>query len=145
MIEDAQTDAVEIWIVSVTDLLDLWNPFQAWLDEPVTTAEINTAIQQNRLDCRPFETVTLQEEERRQYHVERIAWLVPHRDDNPITIDVGAPSLGYPPRRQPFDFIDGNHRLCAAAYRGDPVILVAYDGECSAMPDLFPQGIIYRH
>lgn len=136
----------EIWVVPVEDLLSYWNSFAAWFEDPVTHDEIREAIAQGRFDDRPYDTMPMVPDDPgfRTYHVERIAWLVVNRDDSPVCIDVGAPSLGWHPTHGEFDFIDGNHRVCAAAFRGDATILVSYGGECDAMPVLFPDGSIHH-
>lgn len=136
----------EIWIVPVEDLLSYWNSFAAWMEEPITHEEIAAAIAEGRLDQRPYDAMPIApaDPEFRRYHAERIAWLVVNRDDAPICIDVGAPSLGWHPTHGEFDFIDGNHRVCAASFRRDDTILVSYGGECDAMPILFPRGHIHQ-
>jgi len=137
-------DLGEIWIVPVDDLLSYWNSFAAWTRTPVERAEIERAIEEGRSDPRPYDTMPIGPDDPcfRRYHVERIAWLVIHPDPSPVCIDVGAPSLGWHPTHGDFDFIDGNHRVCAAAYRGDPTIRVSYGGECDTMPALFPAGVV---
>ena len=139
-------DLGEIWIVPVDDLLSYWNSFGAWTELPIGREEIAAAVGEGRLDPRPYDVMPLGPRDPgfRRYHVERIAWLVVHRDDAPICIDVGAPSLGWHPSHGDFDFIDGNHRVCAAAFRTDETILVSYGGECDAMVVLFPRGRIRK-
>lgn len=134
----------EIWIVPVDDLLSYWNSFAAWMSAPVERTEIARAIAEGRLDPRPYDTMPIgpDDPDFRRYHVERIACLVLNPDRSPICIDVGAPSLGWYPSHGEFDFIDGNHRVCAAAYRGDRTIRVSYGGECDAMAALFPAGLV---
>lgn len=62
----------------------------------------------------------------RKYHVGRIAYLVKHPATDPISIDVGIPSLGMTVAWQ---IDDGNHRLSAAIVRGDKTILAVFSGE----------------
>lgn len=135
----------EVWRVPVDDLVRHWDPFEAWCDTPITVDEVQEAIDADWLAPEPFDTMPWglhknDDAQARHYHRCRIAWMVVHRDDTPIEIDVGAPSLGWTPRRPPFDFIDGNHRLCAAVLRGDATIRVGYGGECDRMAVLFPRG-----
>lgn len=129
----------------VEELLAHWDPFSAWDVPPVTHNEILDALAAGQLDDRPFDTMGhnahASRDEERGYHIRRIAWMIAHPDRNPIEIDIGAPSLGWHPTRHPFDFIDGNHRLCAAAIRGDATIDVGYGGECGAFPTLFPGAV----
>lgn len=147
MIIDEEADELEIWHVPVKDLLRQWNPFAAWSEKPIEISEVQEAIENGWLDPSPYETqahlfLDRSGDETRHYHRCRIAWLVVHYDPTPIEIDVGAPSLGWHPTRGKFDFIDGNHRLCAAAIRGDPMIRVSYGGECAQMAAIFPKGFV---
>lgn len=140
-------DRPEIWHVPVRDLVRRWDPFAAWCTTPITASEVEEALEEGWLDPVPYDTMPWgfheQDEDRaRHYHRCRIAWLVVHPDPTPIEIDVGAPSLGWHPRGKGFDFIDGNHRLCAAVIRGDDTIRVGYGGECDRMATLFPKGWI---
>jgi hypothetical protein len=135
----------EVWRVPVDDLLRHWDPFAAWCGTPVSALEVHEALDEGWLSPEPYDTLPLgsfmgDDDRARHYHRCRIAWLVVHPDDTPIEIDVGAPSLGWHPRGGAFDFIDGNHRLCAAVIRGDATIRVGYGGECDRMAELFPGG-----
>lgn len=136
----------EVWDVPVADLLSHCDPFSAWTEKPITRQEVRQALAEGRLDDRPYGTLSHSEHatdaEAREYHVRRIAWLVTHPDRTPIEIDIGAPSLGWHPSRGAFDFLDGNHRLCAAVIRGDWTIAVTYGGECDAFPKLFPEAMM---
>lgn len=60
-------------------------------------------------------------------HVGRMLNLARHGWEDPIELDVGVPSLGYAGPRWPLT--DGNHRLWAAALRGDEVIEVDVAGQ----------------
>jgi hypothetical protein len=77
----------------------------------------------------------------RKEHVARIAWLVMHREESPIEIDVGVPSMGFCPE---FLIQDGYHRLAAAYYRGDETILANIAGDCKYAEKLFglPKGSV---
>lgn len=70
----------------------------------------------------------------REHHIARIAFLVRTGWDRPIEIDVGVPSLGC---HIPWPIIDGNHRLAAAAIRGDATIEVSVGGDLALAEDLF--------
>ncbi len=132
-----------VWLVPVAEIVGHWNPFEAWCDDPISRDEVEAALSAGRLDPRPFDAIprsVLREEDERGYHAARIAWLMTHPDRTPIGIDVGAPDLGWHPRGGAFDFIDGNHRLCAAILRGDDTILVGYGGDRDAMAQAFPGG-----
>ena len=144
MVLDPDIDLGELWSISVQDLLEYCNPFRAWVEVPIALDEIGLAIAEGRLDDRCFDTLRMRADDPdfRRYHVERIAWLVVNPDEMPICIEVGAPSLGCHPDGGDLSLVDGNHRLCAATFRGDARILVSYGGECDAMPALFPGGFI---
>ncbi len=141
---DPDMDLGELWSIAVRDLLDYCNPFRAWVDAAISHEEIALAIAERRLDHRCFDTLGMKADDPdfRRYHVERIAWLVVNPDEMPICIEVGAPSLGCYPPGGDLSLVDGNHRLCAAAFRGDMRILVSYGGECDMMPLLFPDGYV---
>lgn len=133
----------DIWLVPIEEIIEHWDPFEAWCDDAITSEEVDAALAAGRLEARPFDSIprsVLRDEDEREYHAARIAWLVVNRDERPIEIDVGAPDLGWHPRGGAFDFIDGNHRLCAAVLRGDEAILVGYGGDRDAMADAFPGG-----
>lgn len=60
-------------------------------------------------------------------HVGRVRFLMESGWDDPIELDVGAPVLNYD--GPAWKVIDGNHRLAAAALRGDEHILVSVAGQ----------------
>ncbi len=66
------------------------------------------------------------EGEMRRRHVRKIAYFVKHKANEPISIDVGVPSLGHH-----FNHLvdDGNHRFAAAIIREDTTICVKVGGE----------------
>ena len=59
-------------------------------------------------------------------HARRIAYLVEHGWGDPIEVDVGVPSMGGFPV---WPVLDGNHRVYAAAVRGDAEIVVTVAGD----------------
>jgi len=67
-----------------------------------------------------------------QHHA-RIAWLARFGWQDPISIDVGCPSLGV----HGLCLQDGYHRLCAAIISKRTKILVEAGGEIDQMPELF--------
>lgn len=69
------------------------------------------------------------------YHIARIAFLVTYGWSDPITLDVGTQELAALDDELPF-LEDGNHRFCAAIYRGDHTILADVAGDPEAIPDL---------
>lgn len=142
-VESDVAGGVETWSVPVEEMLAHWDPFAAWDSDPLSHEDVALAVQDGLFSDKPFDTTRHEtREDEREYHRRRIAWLVMNRVDTPIEIDIGAPSLGWTPTRPPFDFIDGNHRLCAAAVRQDRRILVTYSGECDAFPALFPGAVL---
>lgn len=68
-------------------------------------------------------------------HAGRIAYLVLNRASDPISIDVGIPSMGYDGPE--WGVSDGNHRLAAAIFRGDDTILADIDGEIEWIAECF--------
>ncbi|MHD0644459.1 hypothetical protein ACYPKM_02330 [Pseudomonas aeruginosa] len=68
-------------------------------------------------------------------HAGRIAYLVANRDENPINIDVGIPSIGFIGPVWPIT--DGNHRFGAALFRGDEHINADIDGSLDRACELF--------
>lgn len=66
-----------------------------------------------------------EEQEFRDFHAGRIAYLVLNPASDPISVDVGIPSMGCFPS---WGIDDGNHRLSAAIVRGDETILVNFSG-----------------
>lgn len=67
-------------------------------------------------------------------HASRIAFLVKHGWEDAIEVDVGIPSMGY---HVNWSVTDGNHRLAAAAYRGDEAILASVAGSLDYALELF--------
>lgn len=91
----------------------------------VTLDDIAQALQERRLVSVPGT----------EDHAGRIAYLVENPASDPIAVDVGCPSLGYDGPDWPY--IDGNHRLVAAIYRGDALIAADVDGEVGHATELF--------
>lgn len=69
-----------------------------------------------------------------QWHSERIAYLVVNRWADAIYIDIGVPSMNYQPN---WIITDGNHRVCAAIYRGDKFIEASITGDVDYAKELF--------
>jgi hypothetical protein len=67
----------------------------------------------------------LEGEQLRIYHANRIAYLVDFKAEDPISIDVGIPSMGC---TVDWEIEDGNHRLAAAIVRGDEFIYASFSG-----------------
>lgn len=104
------------------------DPFRSpcWLDRPITQREVRAALRAGNLVAESY-SGSPSWNWPMDRHVARIAYLVVHPDPTPIEVDVGVPSLGCPVEWPVFD---GNHRLAAAIFRGDPYILVSASGAC---------------
>lgn len=94
-------------------------------------SDVLAAIQEERFQAIPDEYSSDLDY---AYHAERIAYLVVHGWDDPIEIDVGVPSMGC---HVGWPVLDGNHRLYAAMYRGDPEIRATVSGSLDYMQELF--------
>jgi hypothetical protein len=70
----------------------------------------------------------------RQYHIERVAYLVVNAWVDPIDLDVGIPSLGL---HVDWMIIDGNHRFYAAILRRDPIIRATLSGCLEYAEEIF--------
>ena len=128
----------------------LTRPVWYGVKSAIRKSEVLTAVREGRLRDRwispsdladipltePDRSVTIQGI--RQMHVERIAAFVVEMPEDPITIDVGTPELGY---GHASDFIveDGHHRIGAGIIRGDD-LLVTFQGSCDAFKSLFPMA-----
>ena len=97
---------------------------------PLTREEISTAVAAGRLLGEQFRLNRWD----RAAHVARIAYLVVNGWKDAIEIDVGCPALG---DDVDWPFIDGNHRLAAALFRGDVEILASVGGDVDYATELF--------
>lgn len=110
----------------------LCNPFRStpW-QKRVTRAMVATCLGRNALCAHPVggsPGVTA------DTHAGRIAYFVWHSWHDAIEIDVGVPRLLCHVR---WMVQDGNHRLAAAIYRGDPAILADISGDTQYAAELF--------
>ncbi len=85
-------------------------------------SDVHDAIAAQEMLDRP---VSPSEQDNFLFHARRIAWLYVHGWQDPIHIDVGVPSHGCFPL---WPVEDGNHRLYAAALRGDREIKAVVSG-----------------
>ncbi len=111
----------------------------AWGWSPIYPYEIRKRISERKLDTRPWgwgddENLAGLGNERREYHLQRIAYLVVTPDTKPVDIELGI-SEGYHP-----DLSDGNHRYSAAIIRGDETIDVIFSGFIDNISKLFPSA-----
>ena len=118
------------------EVLADWSPFlsHTWigLDTPVTVEEVQAAVREGRLQ-KPISVDYYSKPPDRRYHIERIAYLVVHGWDDPISLDVGVPSFNC---YVAWIVDDGNHRHAAAIVRGDTHIKAFVGGEESYAVEL---------
>jgi hypothetical protein len=109
-------------LIRVSTLVEAVNipNFNPWgCRRKITFKEINEFIRGNELR-REASTANTTEQ-----HIARIAYLVVNGWNDPIDIDVGVPSLSC---HISHIVTDGNHRLWAAAVRGDEFIAAEISG-----------------
>jgi hypothetical protein len=93
----------------------LLNPPWAEVTAPIKIEEIENASAQSHMEYDPFKPET------RQKHIERIAFFAKNGwQDEPISIVL---------RSNVYPIYDGNHRLCAAIFRGDSWIAANVEGD----------------
>jgi hypothetical protein len=107
----------------VKDLDPFENLIWAGIQSVITKEEIREAIDNNRLLDLPYGKYCNKEWNRLD-HIERIAYLVVNRKNDPIDIDVGIPGMC----EVAYIIQDGYHRLAAAYYCGDKKILASING-----------------
>jgi hypothetical protein len=135
-VTDADLECKAHHVLPVKRLIKMCDPLACWSEQPrpITHEEVNAclAAQNEALVETPLWTQILfgkssvTAEENRTRHIQKIAYFVRHGFDDPISIDVGIPELGGHGPEHLVD--DGNHRLAAAAIRGDRVICVRVGG-----------------
>lgn len=119
-----------IRLVDTAKLREQCDPFASlvWdLERPLTREEIAVALTAGDLFT-PADGLAVT----REGHIRRIAWFVRHGWEDPISIDVGVPSLGC---HVAWPILDGNHRFAAALYRGDSTISTSLAGEMDVIND----------
>lgn len=110
----------------VSALAVMYNPFKSspWADvDRIAPEAVAAAIDRQDFTTAPYDPVSpydLRSAPNPDYHVKRIAYLVTHRDPQPLVI---VPNV-----RGSYELDDGFHRLAAAIYRGDATIRVAFGG-----------------
>lgn len=67
-------------------------------------------------------------------HAARIAYFIVNGFKDPISLDVGIPSIGYCPE---WIVVDGNHRLASAIFLEQPFIPVQFSGSVDFFKELF--------
>ena len=118
--------------------LNKWSAFKLiiWpgLMVPITKVEVKQAIANKALRVESYIDLSPSCPPFREQHIQRIAFLVINKDNKPIEIDVGVPSLGCRPRHI---ICDGNHRLAAAFYRRDKYIEANVSGSVDLIKEMF--------
>jgi hypothetical protein len=127
----------DLWVAPVGPLVEYVDPFGTppWGCAPFTVDDVRDAIEAGRLAPTP-----VPREAPVGDHVARIAWLAVHGWDaccDPPTVDTGVPGFTDPT----WPLLDGNHRLAAAAVRGDLTILVALQGDEERARDDFGMAL----
>lgn len=107
------------------------------LAEPVQRSHVRLAIAHHVELATPVEGA----DRSGNLHARRIAWFVRHGWTDAIDLDVGVPSMGCFPR---WFIQDGNHRLAAAIFRGDPHIRATVGGDVDYAHELFGVSVIER-
>jgi len=118
--------------------LEPWNPFNntVWvgLDDPITREEVSQALKEGRLREQPVPLWSYRDPPpTREEHIERVAYLSTLEEWDPLSLDVGIPSMGFY-----VDWIvqDGNHRLAAQFFKGIPVIQANVSGSTAYAREL---------
>ena len=112
-------------------ILALCHPLEddPWRGGKVTRAMVQRCLSKGRGQATPVLPDASAEQ-----HAGRIAHFVMHGWLDPIEIDVGVPSHGC---HVIWPVLDGNHRLSAAAIRGDKLILSEISGSIRHASELF--------
>lgn len=127
----AATPRMTAGAVSLAAVLQIANPLHTspWNCPPVTPEDVLMALAANHLIDQPVAPGADGGD-----HAARVAWFIRHGWTAPIQIDVGVPSIGHAVL---WPIEDGNHRLMAAAMRGDVQILAEISGEVAHIEHLF--------
>lgn len=145
ILSDAALAKLAAHEVPVARLAELWDPYACWPEQatPIRRAEIQACLDagEEALTETPSWTQVLygppaqriSASENRQRHIRKIAYFVRQVATDPISLDVGVPSLGCASDEL---VGDGNHRLAAAMFRGDATIRAHVSGSVHAAQDL---------
>lgn len=112
--------------VELPRLLDIADPVATppWpAARTLSPAMVSDALVRQQLEGEPYRARAHQS--RPEWHASRIAWLVTHRWEDPISLEFGPD-----PDMQQLSWLveDGNHRLYAAAFLQLPSISVSIGG-----------------
>lgn len=121
------------------------SPFEnnVWRCGPVSMAMVAKALKEDLgYDYAQWQVVMSESPDHQpnaQQHAARIAYLVKHGWDDNIHTDVGVPSLGAVGH---WPYTDGNHRICAAIFRGDTHIRADVSGDVDYAEHIFGVAIM---
>lgn len=116
----------------VSELKELCDPFRfhPW------GVKVSKIMVQNAIDCGDLLGVPINtlKKPTANDHAARIAYFIVNGFEDPISLDVGIPSMGYS-----MDWIltDGNHRLAAAILSGLETIPAEFSGEIEVFKQIF--------
>lgn len=118
--------------LSVSKLKELCDPFQfhPW-GVKVSETQVQNAINCGDLLGVPINTLKYSTA---NDHAARVAYFVVTGFQDPISLDVGIPSMGY---SVDWMITDGNHRLAAAIFSGLETTPVEFSGEIEVFKQTF--------
>lgn len=121
--------------LSVKRLSRLCKPLACWVevDQDIKPEEVLACLDRGEeaLVATPlwtsilFSRTPITAEENRQRHIQKVAWFVKNKANEPISLEVGCEALGV---WADHIISDGNHRLAAAIIRGDKTIAACVGG-----------------
>jgi len=123
--------------IPVKTLARYCNPFR---NSPWGGSKITKQIVQSAISCGELAETSFDPQCRQgnqfdaKYHAQRVAYFAVHGWSDPISIDVGVPSLGC---HVSWLVDDGNHRLAAALFLKKKTIAASVSGEVRYAFDLF--------
>jgi hypothetical protein len=117
----------EVFTIPIQFLTDIVNPFDVdvWGCGPVSIEMVSNAIP-NKDGWNPDDDNQIWTAEQ---HAGRIRFLADSNWNEPISIDVGVPVVGYYKRT----ILDGHHRLCAAIYSKKTHVPCIVQGQLSVL------------
>ena len=118
--------------IPIAKILEIANPLKDWIWNCAGVLEKDF---QALVAAAPLQALPVKPDAPQIEHLGRIRYLIENDWSDPIDIDVGVPSLGYAGPAWPVT--DGNHRLAAAALRGDVSIQVDIEGQIDHAAELF--------
>ena len=111
-------------MVHLQRVLDLCDPRAAW---PWACCRPDAQLERELFSSAPEVDLPIESVATAAEHIGRIRYLARVGWFDPIELDLGVPCLGYP--GPSWAIVDGNHRVWAAAIRGDQFIGVDVAGQ----------------